>query len=407
MFWSKKPKNRIYLDYAAGAPIREEAKEILIKNLEVFGNPGTLHADGLLAKNLLLESREKVARALSCRDNEIIFTGSATESNNIALFGSIFAWRSKNQGKTPHIVTSKIEHPSVLEVCRHLEEHGLAEITYLDISESGFVDIKKLREALKKETILVSIIFASNEIGTIQPIKEIGKEIRHFKKYVLEDHESIYPILHTDASQAPLYEEIDLRSLPVQLMTISSEKIYGPHGVGMLFVKFGTPLEKILFGGSQELNLRPGTENVAAIASFAEALRLAVSERELESARVLEIQNYCMQKLESNFKGKFILNGAREGRLPNNINVTLDGFDSEVLVIELDALGISVSEKSACNTDDEDESYVLTALRKINSGEGSLRVSFGKETSKKDIDIFISSLEKIFKKYKKFPKQSF
>jgi cysteine desulfurase len=385
------------MDYAAATPVRPEVEKVL-RDFSAFGNPGTVHTEGVAAQRALDEARQKIADAIFCRAEEIIFTSGATESNNLALLGSIFAWRAKNPGKMPHIVTTNIEHPSVLEVCKHLEHKKIAEVTYLEVSSEGMIDMKKLRESLRQETVLVSVIFASNEIGVIQPIKEISKEIRHFKKHLLGNHESIYPLLHSDASQAPCYEEIDLRNLGVSMMTISSEKIYGPRGVAMLYRKSGTPLEKIMMGGSQEFGIRPGTENVGAIVGFAEALRLAVSEREVESTRIREIQNYCFDELEKDFQGKFIVNGSRENRLPNNVNITFPGFDSELLVIELDAKGISVSEKSACNTEEGGESYVIEALRKESTG--SIRISFGRETKKSDINHLTKSLLEIFQKYK-------
>jgi len=387
---------RIYLDYAAAAPVRPEVRKLL-GTFDVLGNPGTIHAEGVAAKKALEEAREKIAEILGARSKEIIFTSGATESNNIAIFGSVFAWINSYSGKRPHVIASVIEHPSVLEVCKHLEEKGIADVTYISVNEEGIVDVKKLREALRPETVVVSVIFASNEIGVLQPVADIAKEIRHYKKHTLGNHESKYPLLHTDASQAPLYEELDLRTLHVDLLTLSSEKIGGPSGVGALFVRSGTKLEKILMGGSQEMNLRPGTENIAGIVGFTHALELAVAERESESARIREIQNYCFAELEKNFAGKFIVNGSREHRLPNNVNITFPGFDSELLVIELDARGIAVSEKSACNTEDT-ESYVIESLRKENTG--SMRISFGRETRKGDIDRLASALREIFQKYK-------
>lgn len=389
-------QKRVYLDYAAAAPIRAEAQEAMLDAMDFFGNPGTINKDGVNAKKLLESSRVKVSEVLGARAKEIVFTSGATESNNIAVFGGVFAWMADNAGKKPHVIVSRIEHSSVLEICKHLEHKGIAEVTYLEVSSEGIVDVKKLREALRPETVLVSVIYASNEIGVIQPIREIAKEIRHYKKHVLGNHESKYPLLHTDASQAPLYEDINLQTLHVDLMTLSSEKIYGPHGVGMLFVRTGTKLEKIIMGGSQEFDLRPGTENIPGISGFAKTLELAVTERESESARLREIQNYCFSELEKNFSGKFIVNGSRESRLPNNVNITFSNFDSELLVIELDAKGISVSEKSACNTEDT-ESYVIESLR--SSDTGSIRISFGHTTRKNDIDCIIKSLQEIFSKY--------
>lgn len=393
---------RAYLDYAAAAPIRPEVREVFLRALDIFANPGTIHADGIEAKNLLESSRNRVADTLSVRGKEVIFTSGATESNNIAVFGSVLAWIEANPGKKPHIIASRIEHPSVLEICKHLEQKDIAELTYLDVLSEGTIDVKKIREALRPETVIVSIIYASNEIGVIQPVREISKEIRHYKKHVLGNHEFKYPLLHTDASQTPLYEDINLQTLHVDLMTLSSEKIYGPHGVGMLFVRSGTKLEKIIMGGSQEFNLRPGTENLPGIVGFAKALELAVKEREEECVRLREIQDYCFSELEKNFSGKFIVNGSREYRLPNNVNITFLGFDSELLVIELDAKGIAVSERSACNTEDE-ESYVIASLRKNDTG--SVRISFGRGTSKNEIDRLVTSLKEIFSKYENLLKK--
>lgn len=398
MFWNKKDDKRIYLDYAASTPIREEVKKVLLESLGFFANPGTLHKEGVLAKQKLEETRAKIATAIFARQKEIIFTSGATESNNLAILGLVKNWQKNNPNKTPHIIVSKIEHPSILEVCKKLEKEGV-EVTYLDVLENGLIDIKKFKNSLKENTILVSVIFASNEIGVIQPILEISKEIRHFKKYNLKNHLNIFPVLHTDASQAPMYEDINVQKIHVDMMTISSEKIYGPKGVSALFVKDGVKIDKILEGGSQEFNLRAGTENVPSILAFAKALELAVIEREIESARIREIQNYCFTLLEKNFSGKFILNGSREQRLPNNVNITFPNFDSELLVIELDAKGIAVSEKSACNTEDE-ESYVIENLRKENTG--SIRISFGKDTTKSQIDFLIKSLKEILEKYRNF-----
>jgi cysteine desulfurase len=388
---------RVYFDYAAAASVRVEAKKAMLEAMDAYANPGTIHRGGVEAKKLLESSRAKVATAISTRPEEIIFTSGATESNNIAIFGSVFAWQSNNPDKKPHIITTQIEHPSVLEVCKHLERKGLAEVTYLEVSTDGIVDPRKLRDALRPSTVIVSIIYASNEIGVIQPVRDVAKEIRHYKKHVLGNHESKYPLIHTDASQAPLYEDISLNTLHTDLTTLSSEKIYGPHGVGMLFVRSGTKLEKIMMGGSQEFNLRSGTENLPGIVGFAKALELAVKEREEESVRLREIQDYCFSELEKNFSGKFIVNGSREYRLPNNVNITFLGFDSELLVIELDAKGIALSEKSACNTEDT-ESYVIESLREDNIG--SIRISFGHQTRKGDIDCLISTLHQIFEKYK-------
>lgn len=402
-FLSNKKSKRVYLDYAAATPIRKEVKSVLTQAFDLFANPGTIHKDGIEAHNALEVSRQKIAESVFCRVDEIVFTSSATESNNLGVCGVLSSWNKNNPNKTPHIIVTNIEHPSVLEICKKLERENLADVTYLEVGSDGVLDIKNLRNALKENTILVSIIFASNEIGVIQPIKEVSKEIRHFKKHTLGNHESVYPIFHSDASQVMSYEEVDLRNLGVSMLTISSEKIYGPRGASLLYVKSGTPINKILEGGAQEKNRRPGTENVFAIIGFAKAVELAVLERKSEYARLLKIQNYCFDKITENFDGKFIINGSRKNRLPNNINITFKDFESELLVIELDAKRISVSEKSACDTENGEESYVIEALRKENTG--SIRISLGKYTEKSDIDFLIKSLKEIFKKYSRNMKQ--
>lgn len=402
MFWKGNNRKRIYLDYAAGTPIKPEVVSAMQKAMNLFGNPGTLHKEGLLAKEAVSNARQKIAESIFCRANQILFTSGATESNNLAVLGTIKKWRKENPGLAPHIVTTKIEHPSVLEIFKYLQKEG-AEVTYLEVDSGGLIDIKKLREALKENTVLVSVIWASNEIGVLQPVKEIAKAVRHFKKHTLGNHESVYPLVHTDASQVPLYEEIDLRSLGTDMMTMSAEKIYGPRGAGLLYVKDRGNLEKVTHGGSQEFNLRPGTENVSAIVGFAESVSLAVKNREKENARIKGIQDYCLEKLEKEFSGKYILNGSFEHRLPNNINITFPKFDSELLVIELDAKGVAVSEKSACNTEDE-ESYVIDALGTDSGDWGSIRISFGINTKKSDIDYLVKSLKEIFIKYDKIIK---
>ncbi len=399
MFWDKKKPKRVYLDYVAGTPVLPEVLEEIKKHLGVFGNPGTIHKEGLAAKNLLADSRERFARAIFARDKEIIFTSGATESNNLAVLGAIGAWRKNNPSKKAHVIASNIEHPSVLEIFNNLEKE--IDVTFVEVYTDGLIDPRKVRESLRPNTIFVSIISASNEIGTIQPIKEIAKEIRHFKKHVMGHHDSLYPILHTDASQAPLYLPLDMRNMGVDLMTLSFEKIGGLPGLGAFYLRSGIPVQRITFGGDQEFGLRPGTENVAMIAGFARALELAVTDRQAEGERLCEIQKYCFDNLENKFAGKFIINGSKENRLPNNVNITFPGFDSELLVIELDAKGVAVSEKSACSTDDAG-SYVIGSLR--SNDTGSIRISFGRDTTKGDIDYLVSCLSEIFKKYENLKK---
>jgi cysteine desulfurase len=403
----KKQNRNIYLDYAAATPVREEVIKEMNKSFGFFANPGSIHQDGLLAKKILKEKRDLIAKSLNSRADEIIFTSTATESDNLAIRGSVMAFKEKNPSVLPHIITSKIEHAGVLEVCKALENEGLAEVSYINADEKGKIDMKSFKESLKENTILVSFIHANNEIGTIQDIKEISKSIRHFKKYTKGDHLAVYPLLHTDTSQSFSFFDMQMNSFPVDLMTFNSSKIYGPKGVALLYVRKGVPIKPILFGGSQEIGLRPGTEDLASISGFAKAVELASLERKEESARLSDLQKYFFTKAEEKFGDKLRINGYLEDRAPNNINITIKNFESELLVLELDAKGISVSSKSACNESAGDESSVISELYPNEDARiGGVRISLGKYTKKSDLDYLIQSIEQILEKYKNFPKQT-
>ena len=397
IFMKKRKNKRIYLDYASATPISKEVQSVIKKNLDVFANPSALYQEGLLAKDLLEASREKISFNLGSHRDEIFFLSGATESDNQAIKGVVKKFKQDNPGKTPHIVTTNIEHSAILETCKALETEG-AEVTYLEVDEKGIVDLKKLRESLKENTVLVSVIWASNEIGVVQPIKEIIKSVRHFKKHDKGNHESVFPLVHSDASQAINYIDINTTKLGIDLLTCNSEKIYGPKGIGLLFVKRKTPITRIIEGGEQESGMRPGTENVIAAAGFSKAFELAVKNREKESKRLQKIRDYCFDQLKKNFKEIVIFNGSLESRLPNNVNVSFRNFDSELMIIELDAKGISVSSRSACNIGDDAQSYVLRALG-VNPDDGSVRITLGKYTKRSDIDSLIKALKSIFKKY--------
>ncbi len=403
----KKPKKNIYLDYAAATPVRKEVIAEMTRFQSVFANPGSLHADGLLAKKTLSDLRERAARVLSARADEIVFVGSGTESDNLAIRGVVMAFRKKNPNAKAHVVTSTIEHAGVLEVCKALEREQLAEISYIGVDEKGFVNLKELKDVLKETTVLVSIIHANNEIGTVQNISEIAKAIRHFKKYTKGDHASVYPLLHTDASQSFQCTDIKMNTFSVDLMSFNSSKIYGPKGVALLYVRKHTPIQGILFGGSQEFGLRPGTENIESIAGFVKAIELATYEREDESKRLKDLQEYFFKNIFGRFGDRVRINGDLEMRTPNNINITIKNFESELLVIELDAKGISVSSKSACNESAGDESLIMEELYPDEDMRiGGLRISLGKYTKKSDLDFLLQSLEEILEKYKNFPKQT-
>jgi cysteine desulfurase len=397
-----KNKKRVYLDYASGAP----ALPIVLnssKNLEkqFFANPSSIHQDGVRSKKALENARGEIAKFFDAHADEIIFTSGGTESNAIALRGVFEYAKSQPEflNKKPHIVTTKIEHPSVLKTCEILEKNGV-HITYVSVDESGLVSPKSIYEVLTPETILVSVAYANNEIGTIQPIKEIAKEIRRYKKNNKDSNQ--YPVFHTDACQAIQYLDIGVERLGVDLLSWNGTKIGGPRGIGALYIKRNSPISAIYSGGEQEGGIRSGTENVPAIIGFANTLNQSRSKFQKEYNRVLEIRDYCLSQTNKKFENVRI-NGSTSDRLPNNINISFENFTSELLVLELDAKGISVSAGSACSSTKDAGSHVLAALygNEDEKKWGSIRISLGNETKKQDIDLLIKSLTVIFDKYNK------
>lgn len=402
-------KRKIYLDYAGATPIdKEVAYTMSFYEKNFFANPSAIYKSGVKSREIIEESRNTIAKLINAHDNEIIFTGSGTESDALAVLGVIKNWKIDNKDKIPHIITSQIEHGAILSNCKALEENGEIEVTYISVDKNGIINQEELKDSLKENTILVSIMYANNEIGIIQPIQEIAKTIRHFRK----GKDSFYPIFHTDASQAMNYLYVEnVEKLGIDMMSFNSSKIYGPKGVGVLYKKRNIKLSPLYYGGGQEFGLRSGTESVAQIAGVALALFKTCKMKEKESTRLIKIRDYGIQKLLELSKTsgyRIVLNGGLENRLPNNINISISGISSELLVIELDARGIEVSEKSACHSNSDDRSYVIKAIRKIckkkDEEEGSLRISLGRHTKKKDMDIFVKNLESILKKYNKFIK---
>ncbi len=402
------PKKNIYFDYAGATPIDSKTAKIVdFFERRFFANPSAIHADGVKVRNIIEDCRGKIAKLINAHNDEIIFTGSGTESDALAILGVIRGWRIKNKDKIPHILTTKIEHPAVLENCRILESLGEAEVTYISVDKNGIINLEELEDSLKENTVLVSVMYANNEIGTIQPIQEIAKIIRHFKKL----KNLSLPLFHTDACQAMNYLYTDnIEKLGVDLMTFNSSKIYGPKGVGVLYKKRNIELCPIYSGGGQEFGLRSGTESVSLISGFSFMFEVVNKIKQKESERLIKIRDYGIEKLLalSGISGyKIILNGDKNKRLPNNINISILGISSELLVIELSAMGIFVSEKSACKSDDSSKSYVIDAIRKVCSRkgkeeDGSLRISLGRGTKKSDIDYLLKSINKILEKYKKW-----
>jgi cysteine desulfurase len=390
-------KDRIFLDYASSTPIAKEVLEAMEPWLSLnFSNPSALYKEALVAKDAVKESRQKIAEFLGAQSKEIIFTASGTESNNLALLGIFEAARSRDE--VPHFITSNIEHPAILSVFEEINRRG-GEVTILKVNEEGLVSAKDVREALRDNTVLVSIMYANNEIGTIQPIKEIGRVIKDWRLKKL----SRFPYLHTDACQAVLYCEMNVLKLGVDLLTLDGIKIYGPRGIGVLFVADGVEIDPVFFGGGQERNLRSGTENVPAIVGMSKALEIAAELKESECKRLLEIRDYAIDKILETFPNALLNGSKKEGeRLPNNINVCINNADAEFLVISLDTKGIAASYSSSCRTLKEDSSsYVVEALGKDGDRpdckNSSLRFTMGRETVKDDIDRLVEILKEIVK----------
>jgi len=432
-------KKTIYLDYAGATPIDARVARKMAKYKKgFFYNPSAIYEGGVEVRKVIEEIRGKIAKLINAHADEIIFTGSGTESVALAILGVINNYKLQNKKedsnkKIPHLITTQIEHPAVLENFRLTEERGEAEVTYLTVDQNGIVDLKELKSSLKENTILVSIMYANNEIGTIQPIEEIAKTIRLFRKRGKEEKQGpffgssdeggrgarplkndlVFPLFHTDACQAMNYLFTkNIEKLGVDMMSFNSSKIYGPKGIGALYKKRKAELAPLYSGGGQEFGLRSGTESVALIVGFAEALVITNKIKKEETERITEIRDYGIEKLLSlsDVSGyKIILNGSKENRLPNNINISVEGISSELLVIELSAKGISVSEKSACGSGDHNQSYVIESLRKsqntdLKNFSGSLRITLGRQTKKGDIDSLVKSLKNILEKYKKFKK---
>ncbi|MFC1614980.1 cysteine desulfurase family protein [Patescibacteria group bacterium] len=386
-------KKRIYLDNAATTPVDKRVKKIIDEyGRKNFGNPGSIHKEGVEAKNALENARKKVAGFFMCSPDEVVFTSGGTESNNLAITGFFNALESfGTPGSKWHAVTTKIEHASVLDVFRELEKNGL-DVTYLGVDKNGAVDPKEVKGAMRENTAMVSVMYANNETGVIQPIREIAKIIREHNKNLSSGNPSV--VFHTDAAQALNYLEMDTRKLHTDLISASGSKIYGPKGAGMLYIKKGTPIEHILYGGKQERGFRAGTENVAGIVGCGEAVKIAAEIKEKEIVRMEELREYFVEKIKKEFP-KAVFNGAGEILL-NMVNVSFPGIESEELILRLDAKGIAVASRSACESD-KDASYVISALGEGHYPENAIRFSMGRNTTKKDLNYVIKCLHNIFK----------
>jgi cysteine desulfurase len=373
-----KSNKTIYLDSAASAK----------------PNPSSIHVEGLEAHGKLEKARNEVASILSARPKEIIFTSGGTEGNNLAIQGIVWAEKMRQGGiKIPHIVTTNIEHPSVLETSKMLEARGLAEVTYVPVESNGIVHPQKISKAINKNTVLVSVMYANNEIGTIQPIREVAKGVRHYKK--ISKRENIY--FHTDAVQAATYLDLRVEALGVDLMTLSGAKLSASGRVGVLYKKDSVKLANIFGGGDQEGGLRPGTENLEEIMKFSSALLHAEKNKDKENTRQIKLRDYFIKKLLN--LNKVTLNGDQKERLPGNISVAFGNIPSDLIVIELSARGVMTSSKSACKSSSDEGSYVIEAIKPWTNPEiGAVRFSLSGNIEKGDIDYTIKSLKEILKK---------
>ena len=377
---------RIYMDYAATTFLRDEVmKEMKPYFFDNFGNPSGIHEFSRIAKNAIEHSRENIANALKCQRKEIFFTSGGTESNNWAIKGVAFANRKKGN----HIIISKIEHHSVLYTCKYLEKNGF-EVTYLDVNSDGIVDVNDVINAITDKTILVSVAFVNNEIGTIQDIDAISK--------VCHDKDIIF---HTDAIQAIGKIDISLDKYKfVNLLSISGHKIYAPKGIGVLYIKEGTNIENYIHGGSQEKGRRSGTENVYGIVGISKAIEIVCREREEEDEKLKELRDYMIDRIIKEIPNSCI-NGSLEHRINNNINVCFDGIKDEGILLALDLKGICASSGSSCNSGSVNSSHVLQAIgRSPLEAQGSVRFTLGKNSKRSDIDYVIEELKVIVKRYR-------
>ncbi|MFX0023492.1 MAG: cysteine desulfurase NifS, partial [Candidatus Hermodarchaeota archaeon] len=383
----------VYLDNAATTPMDPRVIEEVNKHFkETYGNSSSLHSIGQKAGQILLKSRETIASIINANRDDIFFTSSGTEADNIAIFGVAM----KNKARGNHIITTSIEHHAVENPYKELEKKGF-EVTFLPVDKYGLISIKDLEEAITKKALLISIMFANNEIGTIEPITEIGA--------IAKKHDVIF---HTDAVQAFGKVPIDVNEMNIDLLSASAHKLYGPKGVGMLYIRnkgvregWGKYIEPLMYGGGHERDMRPSTVNVPGIAGFAKAAKLANIEMEEEAQRQIKLRDKIIKWVTENIEDTY-LNGHPTQRLPNNVNLGFKYIEGESIVLDLDMEGIATSTGSACSSKSLDPSHVLLAIGlKHEEAHGSLRVSLGRFTTEEDVDYFLEKLPGVIERLRK------
>lgn len=372
--------NNVYFDNSATTKTDERVIEAMMPYItENYGNPSSIYKIGRENRKAVEEAREQVAKALNCEPNEIYFTNGGSESDNTAIRGIAYAYKNKGN----HIITSKIEHPAVLETCKQLEKEDF-EVSYIGVDENGIIKLDELKNAIKPTTTLISIMFANNEIGTIEPIEEIGK---------IAKENNIF--FHTDAVQAVGNVRIDVKQLNIDALSMSGHKFYGPKGIGALYVKKGIKFEKLINGGHQERNKRAGTENVAGIVGLGKAIELAYQELDEHNKKIKELRDYYIEQVKA--KIPYIrINGDETKRLPGNSNISFRFIEGEGLLLNLDLKGICASSGSACTSGSLDPSHVLLAIGLPHEiAHGSLRISIGKYNTKEEVDYLVENLVEI------------
>ena len=366
-----------YFDNAATTKVKEEVLNEMLPYYSIqYGNPSSLYTIGRYTKRAIEKARKQVANLINCNSNEIYFTGSGTESDNTALKGIAYA----NKVKGNHIITSKIEHPAILNACKTLEKQGF-KVSYINVDKDGIINIQELVNSITKDTILISVMFANNEIGTIEPIEKISAIA---KKYNI--------IFHTDAVQAVGNVPIDVKSLGIDLLSLSGHKINGPKGVGALYVKTGINFDRIMDGGGQEKKKRSGTENVAGIVGLGKAAEISQKNMQKHINKLLDLREYFIKQIEEKIP-EAKLNGSRKGRLPGNTNFSFKNIDGQTLLLKLDEKGICVSSGSACSAGNSNPSHVLLAIGASKEwAKGTIRVTFGEENTKEEIDYLVENI---------------
>lgn len=375
-----------YFDHAATTRVKEEVLEAMLPYLkQEFGNPSSMYTIGRSAKRAVEAARKKVADLINANSKEIVFTAGGSESDNTALFG--IAKKLKEKGN--HIITSKIEHHAILNSCESLRKEGF-NITYLNVDKEGIVNLEELKNAINENTILISIMYANNEIGTIEPIHEICKIAK--TKNIL---------VHVDAVQACGNIPIDVKELGIDLLSISGHKLYGPKGTGALYIKEGIEIESLIHGGHQEKGIRAGTENVAGIVGLGKACEIASKSINTHMRYLKKLRDYYIYEIERNIPD-VILNGSREQRLPGNANFSFKNTDGAAILLKLDQKGISASSGSACSTGDPKPSHVLTAIGlDENTAKSALRITFGEDNTIEDVDYLVENLKRIVEDLRK------